>query len=589
VGDSGAGKTSVLRWLRQRPLRTEHDSTDGADIITVDLKDWNRSRLSLNQIMATVSTTTATITKDTDIDHNKHKLQTMNNPKSTHYHEEKVKTASSAAAKEDQHLLHHPRKLKLDAEDWASDERMTYHVWDFGGQQVYYHTHHIFFSNNAVYLLVVDVSRDDYLERMTFWLHSIRGYSYQTQINNIAIVGTHRDKLTTEEQTNREKKIVGQLHKLSSRGGDIKLPTNNDVMLVSCKDDPVSSNLELKQRLLQLSEQLNKDQLYDARSVVLLDLLMQNLPKSTSGKLTWVSISDVIAQGSKCNMDESEVASALQWYHELGFVLHWSDNKQLKDKVYLKPEELVNAFRTIISFRYQHLIRTQLEEYVIEDAKQQHKKELEEGRIGNIILDKIWKEYKEEKESLRELFVKFGLAVKMGNYLVFPCLVTRSQPPAEPMKRYLNNSRFEMDVVVGPLGFTSRLVQYMLTRMTEQWKERVKSEIYQDGAVFVVEGLKLRLIILKALSIHGSIAEVKAIELRTEPTNQQMFNNSEIPMKTVWEALKMIEEFVKTSKCAIAHLTSSCLSCYREEHMELPMTETYQPNCVCDPPTGTVH
>jgi len=477
------------------------------------------------------------------------------------------------------HLTSHEGYLSLIHRD-----EMTYHVWDFGGQQVYYHIHHIFFSNMAIYLLVVDVSRNDYLDRMTFWLHSIRGYS-QPDVNNIIIIGTHIDKLAPEETARREKMIIRQIRTLRLKGADVvKIPTSNDVMMVSCKDD-VSSNQRLKQHLLDMAERLNRDKLYNARSVVLLDLLTQDLPKNTNGKLTWMSLSDVTKKSAECNMNESEVMAALKWYHELGFVLHWSDNEQLRDRVFLKPEELVNAFRTIISFKYQELIKNHMEEEVIEEVQLQHKKELEEGRISDIILNKIWAEYKEEKGSLRELFVKFGLAVKIGSHLVFPCLVTRAQPSADPMNRYFNNSRFEMDVVVGPLGFTSRLIQHMLTQMSQRWK-KIKSEIYRDGAVFVAEGLKLRLTIIKASSVNTAIAEVKVIELRSEPMNQQKFDDVEGQIEIVWAVLRIIEQFMRASRCVIASLTSSCLSCYREEQMEVPMGETYNSNCVCDRPSG---
>jgi len=590
VGDSGAGKTSVLRWLRRRPFRTEHDSTDGADIITVvDLKDWNESGFSLEHTMASITTSTPTSKgkerRTKQMEHHESNELSKSNTSLYYKADETVELIEEDRVFEPVHKLH-----QLGPTDWvkAEEKKMAYHIWDFGGQQVYYHTHHIFFSNNALYLLVINVSREDYLERMRFWLHSIRGYSHQTNVNNIVIVGTHTDQLSTGESTIRKNEIECQLQRLSSRGGNtIKIPTSDDVVLVSCKDDyNAPSNQQLKKCLLKTAKQLNNGQVYSARSVVLLDLLIENVPTSPKGRLTWISISDVIKKGSQCNMNKSEVMEALRWYHELGFVFHWSDNEQLRDKVYLKPEELVNAFRTIISFRYDDLIRTQLEQIVIEDAKLQHKKELDEGGISDIILNKIWADYKDERESLRELFVRFGLAVKMRNYLVFPCLVTRSQPPADPMKRYMNNSRFEVDIVVGPLGFTSRLIQHMLTQINQQWK-KAKSEIYKDGAVFVVEGLKLRLIVIKALSINTSIADVKAIELRSEPMNQLMlFDGSEREMETVWKVLKMVEEFVRTSECAIANLTSSCPLCYREEQMELPMKETYESNCVCDPPSG---
>src|SRR5688572_2029352 len=41
VGDSGAGKTSVCRWLQQLPFQEQHLSTELADLTTISLQNWN--------------------------------------------------------------------------------------------------------------------------------------------------------------------------------------------------------------------------------------------------------------------------------------------------------------------------------------------------------------------------------------------------------------------------------------------------------------------------------------------------------------------------------------------------------------------
>ena len=40
-------------------------------------------------------------------------------------------------------------------------------IWDFGGQQVYYTAHQTFFSQRAIYLLTVDMSKRLDEERLT--------------------------------------------------------------------------------------------------------------------------------------------------------------------------------------------------------------------------------------------------------------------------------------------------------------------------------------------------------------------------------------------------------------------------------------
>lgn len=204
-------------------------------------------------------------------------------------------------------------------------------------------------------------------------------------------------------------------------------------------------------------------------------------------------------------MKESEVIEALKWYHELGFVL--------RDKVFLKPEELVRACRTI-SFKHKELIQSALEEMVIEDVQKLNASGLEEGRISNSILDRVWSDHKpNERESLRELFVKFGLAVKRDNHLVFPCLI----PTMGPLETYFNCSRFEMPIVVGPLGFTARLVQHLINTLVEgQQTKQMRYQIYGDGMVIATtNGMRIRVMMMMRDSTHTSAATVEAIEVRS--------------------------------------------------------------------------
>jgi GTPase SAR1 family protein len=72
------------------------------------------------------------------------------------------------------------------------DETLIANIWDFGGQFIYYATHQIFHSRDAIYLLVFDLTK--YLREsindeefpdtnssmgdcLKFWLDSIHAYA----------------------------------------------------------------------------------------------------------------------------------------------------------------------------------------------------------------------------------------------------------------------------------------------------------------------------------------------------------------------------------------------------------------------------
>ena len=268
VGDSGAGKTSVLRWLRSRPFRAEHESTDMADIMTVDIKDWDEPKVdTLKAALTRAASEGKKESLKEQRDKAREKGKVEEEKISRKEERKKQETKDGMSANQSKNSLNVLQSLQFRSGDkyeeyYLSEEKMTYHVWDFGA---YYHTHHIFFSSNSIYLVVVDVSREDYLERMTFWLHSIQGYYDQPDISNIVIIGTHVDQLSSEEASKREEKmkIRGRMEKISEM----------DVMTVSCRDG-VNSNESLKQRLWKIAETMNRGKEYDARTVVLLNLLL---------------------------------------------------------------------------------------------------------------------------------------------------------------------------------------------------------------------------------------------------------------------------------------------------------------------------
>lgn len=47
---------------------------------------------------------------------------------------------------------------------------MSFSIWDFAGQEVYYSTHQFFLSSRALYLVVWNVAKPETLERVLFWI-----------------------------------------------------------------------------------------------------------------------------------------------------------------------------------------------------------------------------------------------------------------------------------------------------------------------------------------------------------------------------------------------------------------------------------
>jgi len=106
------------------------------------------------------------------------------------------------------------KKWELINED---DSKLTFSMWDFAGQSVYYNTHQFFLTSRAVYFLVWNVRLGSEYANLEFWLSSI---SVHAPGAPIFVVGTHIDQvakytLDQDDFKARFKQIVG-FHFVSS-------------------------------------------------------------------------------------------------------------------------------------------------------------------------------------------------------------------------------------------------------------------------------------------------------------------------------------------------------------------------------------
>ena len=84
----------------------------------------------------------------------------------------------------------------IDITNWTVDKqekgRVTFSVWDFAGQTVFYNTHQFFLTNRSLYLLLWNIRLGFEHSGLPFWLSSIACHAPQAPV---FIVGTHVDEV----------------------------------------------------------------------------------------------------------------------------------------------------------------------------------------------------------------------------------------------------------------------------------------------------------------------------------------------------------------------------------------------------------
>lgn len=189
---------------------------------------------------------------------------------------------------------------------------MRLNTWDFGGQEIYHATHQFFLTNRSLFLLVWNARTGFKQSKLYYWLKTIRANAPESPI---LLVATHLDER------------------------DADLPLN-----------------EIRQQFPQIIDQLevsNKSGVGILRLRKTIANIAAQLPlMGESWPTTWLNFANSIRTSSDKHvtsqkffdgMTQYQVTSEsqrvlAQWLHELGEILFFQYNDELKDTIILKPQ-----------------------------------------------------------------------------------------------------------------------------------------------------------------------------------------------------------------------------------------------------------
>lgn len=236
------------------------------------------------------------------------------------------------------------RKLLMrameDAEDEDDETKLTFTIWDYGGQSVFYTLHHLFLTKYGVYIIVFDLStflegRDlsvpvDFLK---FWIQSVMLHAPNAPC---IIVGTHLDEVVQVHNSKDAltsfldgigdilEEDVGVLRhaRLMKPNGKVFLPLNNRT----------GENIESLRDLIDESarDEFYVNQKIPLRWILTLDLLVNEEEAVVEGGKGWVSLAEVEGVGRKFGLSNAEVSEMLKLFHQLGVLIYLSATEALR-------------------------------------------------------------------------------------------------------------------------------------------------------------------------------------------------------------------------------------------------------------------
>ena len=277
-----------------------------------------------------------------------------------------------------------------------SDEQITVHFWDYGGQGIMQATHRVFFSHRSLYLLVIDARQESVAEE---WLKNIESLGGQSPV--LVVIN----------------KIDEHVFGLNEPALQRKYPNIKGFYHVSCK---TGDGINLFRRDLR-------------KHICQVEMIKTNWPrrwanvKERIGRLRrdYIAYSEYqsicIKEGVVKEERQRELIAIL---HELGVMLHFPD-RHLQDMEVMNPEWVTGGIYKIINSN---------------DAKQCRGK-VPRKRLAHILNDKrFWDQDKgltrkprkysaKEQTYVVDLMNKFELCFEFdGHTILVPDLLTEKEP-----------------------------------------------------------------------------------------------------------------------------------------------------------------
>lgn len=312
-------------------------------------------------------------------------------------------------------------------------------IWDFGGQEIYHSTHQFFLTKRSIYLLVTESRKEDSHDDFFYWLNIIKLLGDKSPV---LIVLNKCDQPTKELPIKDYKESFSNIV---------------DFRKLSLVNGFENTKTEFKDTLKKLA--VNLPHIGNPLPKVWVDIRREIETLKQSG-LNYISEKKYL---DICKNHYRKSDSALflsEYFHDLGVILHFQDDLELKDTVFLNHEWITNGVYKILDDRK-----------VIE----------QKGRFSISDLSRIWSS-DEHNQKIRELLSlmknkKFDLCFELstGEYLV-----PRLLPVDEIDNNWSSTSenlKFEYRYKFMPKG--------ILTRLIVKLNEDINDNMYWRFGVFL--------------------------------------------------------------------------------------------------------
>lgn len=296
-------------------------------------------------------------------------------------------------------------------------------VWDFGGQEIYHSTHQFFLTKRSIYMIVTESRKEDRHEDFYYWLNIIKLLGDQSPIIMV---------LNKADQPNKDIPFKEFQESFSNLKRFYK---------VSLKDDFREDFLQFKKDIIEITSHL--PHIGNPLPKVWVDIRIELEKLKTQGR-NHISLTEYFELCRMHYRDQNGALFLSEYFHDLGVILHFQKDIELKDTIFLNHEWVTKGVYKILDDR------------IVVDHK---------GRFTIEDINRIWCEddYREKTAQLLCLMRnrKFDLCFELENgVFLAPRLLAVDEIELDwnPQEK---STRFELRYKFMPKGILSRLIVKM--------------------------------------------------------------------------------------------------------------------------------
>lgn len=369
IGFYGQGKTTLTRRLLSESIEGV-ESTDGIDIhirkCIIQGESWKICETKhdckefARRLIVAANTRKETNKQQTECKEHEEKLDTSKSSETESMLPLSSNQSNPSAMKSKLKNVRFFREFieqRVDTEKAdILEEEILATIWDFGGQYIYYATHQIFHSRDAIYLLVFDLTLDleniledeDFPNRqekmknsLKFWVNSINAFvgTEDGKYPKIILVGTHADEFggNVDEQFAKVKDLFA--------GTEVRNHIHTQSFAVANVDMTDSYIHKLRKTIYQLGRE------HAARQTVPAKWLPLEMALFSESKTPILQLNEILKIDKENDFpirDEKEIKTFLKHHHEKGTLIFF-DEEELREYIIIDPHFLTSAFKSIIS------------------------------------------------------------------------------------------------------------------------------------------------------------------------------------------------------------------------------------------------